>query len=404
MSEQVWITGMGAVTPAGRGTASLLDALRSGRCCLQPVDELAGLLAGPVGSFDPPRELRRLDRCACLFHVAAAEAWQDAGLHHHGAQPDRTGVIEGSSLATVPAVIAARRTRPGRSRSSQSRASDLVRFMPGAGGAAFAQQVGIEGPVLQLSAGSVSAAYAIGEAFQKIAAGWLDVVVCGGADSPLQPEVIDAFALAGVLAGTAGGGAVPGPFDRRRRGTALGEGGAALVLESVRHAVARGARPRAVLRGFGAATESHSLTAPHPAGGVVSAAVARALDGVAEDISWIKAHATGTLAGDAAECRGLAAIFGERLPLIPLTGLKAMLGHSLGASGAVEAVAAVLALAEGFVPRCVGTEEVDPSLPPCRVATHRERREPAGPALLLSESFGGRCVALVVGSYTTNGP
>jgi 3-oxoacyl-[acyl-carrier-protein] synthase II len=396
MREEVWVTGLGAVTPAGTGTAPLLDALRGERCCLRPVEEAGGLMAGQVDMPTVDRRLRRMDRSALLFHAAATEAWKDAGLDACTFRADRVGLLEGSSLATLPALLEARRTRSAAS-GSIARAADLLRFMPGAGGASFAQGVGIQGPVMQLSAGSVSAAFAIGEGYQKVAAGSLDVVLCGGGDCPIQPEVLDAFALSGVLAGTRDPRDMRGPFDAERGGTYLGEAAAALVLESARHAAARGARPLAVLRGFGAAVESHSPVAPDPTGAVVRAAVERALAGMRERVGWIKAHATATKAGDAAECAGLVRVFGERLSAIPLTGLKTMLGHSLGASGAVEAVAAVLAMADGFVPACVATRAVDPALPPCHVATHRERPAPGSLTLLLSESFGGRCAALVMG-------
>jgi 3-oxoacyl-[acyl-carrier-protein] synthase II len=395
MMEDVWVTGLGAVTPAGTGTAPLLEALRGERCCLRPVDELGGVLAGEVDMPAVDRHLRRMDRSGVLFHAAATEAWRGAGLDACTFRADRVGLLEGSSLATLPALLEARRVR-GLAGGSLARAADLLRFMPGAGGASFAQGVGIQGPVMQLSAGSVSAAFAIGEGYQKVAAGLLDVVVCGGGDSPLQPEVLDAFALSGVLAGDRDPRDLRGPFDAERAGTVLGEAAAALVLESARHAAARGARPLAILRGFGAAAESHSPVAPDPTGAVVRAAVERALTGMPERVGWIKAHATATKAGDAAECAGLARVFGQRLPGIPMTGLKTMLGHSLGASGAVEAVASVLALVDGFVPACVATRRVDPALPACRIAMHREQAASNGVALLLSESFGGRCAALVI--------
>jgi 3-oxoacyl-[acyl-carrier-protein] synthase II len=278
----------------------------------------------------------------------------------------------------------------------EARPAGLVRFMTGAGGAALAHCHRLRGPVLHVSAGSVSAACAIGEAFQKIAAGLADVVVAGGAECPLQRDVIEHFRLAGILAAPRDAGWACRPFDARRSGTVLGEGAGVLVLEEAGHAARRGARPRAVVGGFGLTCEAFSMISPEPGGTGVAEAVRAALGACsAEEIGWIKAHGTGTKLNDAAEVRGVARVFGARLCEVPLTSLKPALGHALGASGAVEAVAALLALESGFVPPTLGTERADPALPPCRIALSAEPSD-ARAALLLSESFGGRCAALVV--------
>ena len=265
----------------------------------------------------------------------------------------------------------------------------------GAGGAAFAQRHGLSGPVFALSAGSVSAAFAVAEARVKLAFDMLDVVVVGGGETPLDPEIVACFDAAGVLAQA---NAVPPcrPFDSDRSGTVLGEGAGAFVLERAEHARRRGAPPRAIVAGVGASCESYSAVAPDPSGAGVAQAVRAALAGTdPTEIGWIKAHGTGTRANDAAECRGLAAALGPSLERSWLTSLKPAIGHCLGASAAVEAVAAVLALEDGLVPATLGTSRIDPALPCCAVATTvREDRRPA--ALLLEESFGGRCAATLL--------
>ena len=394
----VWVTGLGAVTGAGVGTAPLLDALRAGRSSVCPLPELDGLPAAPAP--DPPRDrrARHLERSAALFLAAAQEAWRDAGLGDEGAavsDPARCGVIEGSSLGPLADALETLRARLA-SGDGALRPSGLVRFMTGAGGAALAHCHRLRGPVLHLSAGSVSAACAIGEAFQKIAAGLADVVVAGGAECPLQRDVIEHFRLAGILATPIDGELACRPFDARRTGTVLGEGAGVLVLEDAGHAARRGARPRAVVSGFGLTCEAFSMISPEPGGAGVAESVRAALGARPPDaIGWIKAHGTGTKLNDAAEVRGIASVFGTRLGEVPLTSLKPALGHALGASGAVEAVAALLALEAGFVPPTLGTERLDPELPPCRVALSAEPSD-AREALLLSESFGGRCAALAV--------
>ena len=151
------------------------------------------------------------------------------------------------------------------------------------------------------------------------------------------------------------------------------------------------------MEGFGLVCEAGSMSGPAPDGSGVAGAARQALDGIPLDrLGWIKAHGTGTRANDAAECQGLATLLGSRLSAIPLTSFKPTLGHSLGASGSVEAVAALLAMEDGVIPATLGTERIDPRLPPCRVVMQPESTT-AQLVLLLAESFGGRCAALALG-------
>ena len=381
--RDVWVTGVGSLTAAGAGADAASAILRSGARSVDAV-------LGRVPDLVLPRPARHLDRSAGMFLAAAEEAWSHASLGDAVARPDRAGVIEGSSLGPLAGCLAAVRERVATADASPPRPTGLIRFMTGAGGAAFAQVHGLLGPVVHLSAGSVSAACAIGEAYRKIRAGEADVLVAGGAECPLQQDVLDLFRAAGLL------GAACLPFDPARAGTVLGEGAGVLVLEAAAHATHRGVEPLAIVRGYGLASESYSMTRPDPEGRGVTAAARLALGRRPwTQLGWIKAHGTGTKLNDAAECRGLARLLGATLPAIPLTSLKPALGHCLGASGAVEAVVAVMALREGIVPPTLGTTTVDPELPPCTVALECSPA-PASRALLLSESFGGRCAALVI--------
>lgn len=395
MSEQaVWVTGIGAVTAAGPDASSLLEAMRAEHSFVAPVSELGGIAAARVRAFSRDKSSKHLDRSAAMFLAAASEAWSDAGLVT--SHPTRTMVVEGSSMGPLAEVLTTHEALMLAKGRRTPRPSYLIRFMPGAGGVAFAQRHEVRGPVLQLSAGSVSAALAIGEAWEKIAFGSADVVVAGGAECPLQKEIIESFRAAGLVVSGENGRAACRPFADTRNGTVLGEGAGALVLESSHHAASRGKRPRAILRGFHAVSEGYSMTAPEPRGQGVQEAASNAMNDVSMDeIGWIKVHGTGTILNDAAECSGLFQLFGERLTRIPLSGLKPMIGHCLGASGVVEAVASILALEEGFVPATLGTRDIDPELPPIHVA---RRLEPSNgsSALLLSESFGGRCAAMVL--------
>jgi 3-oxoacyl-[acyl-carrier-protein] synthase II len=392
-ASPVWVTGVGVVSGAGAGLVPLRFLLRRAGSAVERVPALGGRPAATAPTPAPTAVTRRLDRSARLFAAACDEAWADAGLAGAALRPERCGVIEGSSLGPLADLLAEHRSVVRRG--AAIRAAHLIRFMTGAGGATFAQRHGLSGPVYALSAGSASAAYAIVEGWLKLTFGLADLLVVGGAETPLDPEVVDCFAAAGVLAPI---DASPPcrPFDRARSGTVLGEGAGALVLERADHARRRGAVARALVSNVGMSCESHSAVSPDPSGlGVTRAALAALAGTDRHDLGWIKAHGTGTRSNDVAECRGLVAALGTSLERTWITSLKPALGHCLGASAAVEAVAAVLALEDGVVPATVGTEAVDPELPRCAVATGiRQETRPA--ALLLSQSFGGRCGAVVL--------
>jgi 3-oxoacyl-[acyl-carrier-protein] synthase II len=342
---------------------------------------------------------RHLDRSARFFLAAGEEAWRDAGLENARLDFARCAVIEGSSLGPLADLLTEHRrqlTEPSRRRDRPSR---LVRYMSGAGGAALAQLHGMRGPVLHLSAGSVSAACAIGEAFQKISLGLLDLVVAGGAECPLHPEIAASFRSAGILSEPTQEDSPCRPFDRRRRGTVLGEGAGTLVLEAAEHARARGRRARAIVAGFGLSCEAYSMTAPDPTGSGVVQAVRDAIGSLdLESIGWIKSHGTGTRLNDSAECRGLARVFGDRLPARPITSFKPAIGHCLGASAGVETVGTILALERNLVPPTLGSDQPDPELPRCSIPTTTTPCHEST-ALVLAESFGGRCTAVVLTTH-----
>jgi len=392
-SPDIWVTGIGAVTAAGIGLGPLRTLLVEGRSAVGPLPGTAGRSAGVCPTPPRDRSTRRLERSALLFVTAATEAWRGAGLDTIPPTPSRCDVLEGSSLGPLTEVAAAARAETGRDRVGHP--SHLVRFMPGAGGAAFAQEHGIEGTVLHLSAGSVSAGMAIIEAAERLRAGRADVVVAGGAECPLDESVIASFAAAGVLANPVDGGLCR-PFDAARSGAVLGEGAGVVVLEREPHARRRGVEPLAVLAGTGAHSECHGLVEPDPRGRGVTAAAREAVRQLrSTPLGWIKAHGTGTRLNDSAECLGLLELFGSAVADLPLTSLKPAVGHCLGACAAVETVAAIIALREGVVPPTLNTRDVDPALSPCRVAL--EPMTPrAAAVLLLAESFGGRCAAWTI--------
>jgi 3-oxoacyl-[acyl-carrier-protein] synthase II len=395
-ARRVAITGVGAVSAAGVGAPALIDLLLDGRSAVRPDAALGGLPAGAAPEPPPDRRTRRLDRAARFFVAAGDEAWADAGLPAEPEDGDRYAVIEGSSLGPLGDMLSEHQAFLERGDTRPPSPLTLIRYTPGAGGSLLAHEHHVHGPVFYLSAGSVSAMVAIGEAYFKVASGAVDVALTGGAECPLQRDVAAAFLASGILSRDNGTPAACRPFDRHRSGTVLGEGAGALVLESEEHALARSARIHALVTGFGMACETTSATAPDPEGTGVVAAARQALgEAGTQNVGWVKTHGTGTKLNDAAECRGLTRLLGSQLAEVFLTSLKGAVGHAMGASGGIESVAATLALGRGLVPPSCGTEEVDPELGPCRIATSAERSA-AGRVLLLGEGFGGRCAALVL--------
>jgi 3-oxoacyl-[acyl-carrier-protein] synthase II len=396
VEREVWITGVGAVTGLGPSARHLARGLREERSAVADDETLNGTPVARAPEFLPVTPSIRLDRCASLFFAAASEAWDSAGLAATPPDADRFGLLEGSSLGHISGLLAEHRAMMEGRACPHVHPESVVKFMTGAGGSHFALTHGIRGPVMSVSAGSVSSTCAIGEAVHTVMRGEQEVIVAGGAESPLAWEVVEAFRRSGVLADEAKPGARSRPFDRDRRGTLLGEGAAAVVIESAEHARTRGARCRAVPRGFVFVSDPRSMTGSKPNGDGIAAAMSRVIsDREPLAVDWIVAHGTGTPANDAAEGRALQIVFDGGLARLPVTALKPAVGHCLGASGAIEAVAAILAMEERFIPAVLNTRGLDPGLPPFDLVTHVREAE-ARTALLLSESFGGRAAVLAI--------
>jgi 3-oxoacyl-[acyl-carrier-protein] synthase II len=234
-----------------------------------------------------------------------------------------------------------------------------------------------------------SGADAIGTAMRSIAAGDADAVVTGGAEAALTPlpkaafSALDALSVSGVSR----------PFDARRDGFVMGEGAGVLVLENLESARARSARILGILRGYGATADAHHVTAPDPAGSGAAAAIRRALEDAAiaaEDVVYVNAHGTSTPLNDRAETVALKLALGDRAATTPVSSTKSSIGHLLGAAGAVEAIATILALRARVVPPTLGLEEPDPDLDLDYVPGRSRplELEPGRPAIAISNSFG----------------
>lgn len=401
------VTGIGLVTPVGSDVDGFFEAICKGQSGLQrppeehpawPDLDVAGIApAIDPASVLPPKEIRAVDRFVLLGLLAADRALADAGLDVGvDADPHRVAVIAatgGGGLETFEE-FSHRRFERGRAAVSPYLLPGMLSNMATA---RIAIKYGIRGFSSTMVTACAAGAQAIAEAYRLINEDSADIVICGGTESPLHPTIVAAFGNSRALAsGWANPTEASRPFDRRRNGFVLGEGAAILVVERSSHAAARGARSYASLIGWGATTDAHHPTMPRPDGDgaarCMRQAIARA--GLAPaDVGYLNAHGTSTKLGDVAEVKAIRQVFGEDSP--PVSSTKSVTGHMLGASGAVEAVASLLALDRGLLPPTHNLDDPDPE---CDLDHVRSTRAGGiGSALSNSFAFGGHNISLVFG-------
>ncbi|MFD4256501.1 beta-ketoacyl-[acyl-carrier-protein] synthase family protein [Streptomyces sp. NPDC058534] len=400
------VTGLGAVTPLGLGGDALWTGLLAGRSGIRRLDapEFAGhpvRIAGTV-SADPaevlPRtQARRMNRAAQFAVMAAREAWQDAGLPEGGTRaggldPDRVGVSLGSIIGGAPVLVAGdRRLRDRGARSVPPLTAPMT--VPSQAASQVSLDLHVTGEARTVVSACASGTEAIGQAVDRIRHGHLDIVLAGGAEAAVTPEVMAAFsAMRTLSARNDDPEAASRPFAKDRTGFVNGEGAGVLLLESEEHALARGARIYCEAAGWGLSADAHHLAAPDPTGTGVARAVRRAVtdaDAGLADVVHINAHATATVEGDLAEAAALSTVFAgaDGAVPVPVTALKGSLGHLQGAAGGVEAVAAALTLHHGVIPPTIGCDDLDDAVP-LDVVRNFARPLPERGDLVLSNSFG----------------
>jgi 3-oxoacyl-[acyl-carrier-protein] synthase II len=388
--HRVVITGVGAVTPLG-GAHDLLDRWAAGESGIRDGE-------GACVDFDPtdtmtPKEARRADRFTQLGLAASDQALADAGWDQGlPYDPDRIGVIIGTGIGGLATIEEQHGVLTER---GAGRVSPLT--VPLMMGNALAGQVSMRHGLLGETYGVVSAcaagANSIGAATRMIQYGEADAVVTGGGEAALTPLSRAAFASLDALSETG----VSRPFDRRRDGFVMGEGAGVLVLEDAEQAEARGATILGEVLGYGSTADAHHLTAPEPDGRGATKAIQRALrdaDLLPEDVDYVNAHGTSTPLNDRAETAALKAALGEHAANVPVSSTKSAIGHLLGAAGAVEAIATVLALRKGVAPPTLNLEEPDEGLDldyvpgAARELRSRGTNGNAGRLVALSNAFG----------------
>ncbi|MFC8914731.1 beta-ketoacyl-[acyl-carrier-protein] synthase family protein [Streptomyces sp. NPDC057116] len=400
----VVITGIGVVTPAGCSPGELWAALRAGRSTAAALTHLdlarhrvrIGCRVRGLDDLDlvPAKEARRMDPFALYGTTAALAAHRDAGAP--APDPARTAIVVGNA---VGGRATSDRESAHFTTDGPHRVNPLMPLMtmPNAAAAQIAMRLGWTGPATTIATTCASGADAIGQAMLLLRTHRADVVVAGGCESTLTPVTLAGFGnLNAVSLRNDAPERASRPFDADRDGFVMGEGAGFVVLERADDARARGARPYAEVAGYAATSDAHHLSMPLPDGAGAAAAMAAAIAGAGlapSDIAHVNAHGTSTPHNDRAEATALAKVFGTSGP--PVTAPKGVIGHLIGAAGAVETIAAVLAMRAREVPPTANHERLEPGMD-IDVVHAQPRPIPSGPALSNSFGFGGHNASVVV--------
>jgi 3-oxoacyl-[acyl-carrier-protein] synthase II len=415
MTRRVVITGLGVLSAVGSGDAFWPGVL-AGRSPVKRIDRFdpspfRSQVAAQIDDFEPldhmdARTARALDRFSQFGLAAGQAAMRDAGLvpgEHGAATAQRIGIYLGSALGGIAFAESQHERYLERGIRAVSPTLALAVF----GGAAPANlgiALDVRGPILSTANSCASGAVAIGEALGAIRAGDIDAAIAGGVEVPLSPLAFGAFDIIRALGHGHNDDPAEAarPFDRDRDGFVMGEGAALLVLEAADIAEGRGARPYAEVMGYAATSDAHHMVQPRADGLEAARAATLAMADAevdAGEIDYVSAHASSTPIGDIAEARALARALGDRIGRVPVSGTKALTGHPLGATGAIEAAMCALAIRDGIVPGTANLQAADDEIAellPCLI------REPLPGSyrriLSTSFGFGGLNAALVFGA------
>ena len=405
---RVVVTGLGAITPVGADVASTWQALLAGRSgAVALTQDWAAELPARIAAWaavDPATlidrvQARRMDRCEQFAMVAAREAWADAGSPE--VDGDRLGVVVSSGIGGVASTLSAYDILKEKGW-ARVPPFTVPMLMPNGSAGYIGIELGATAGVHTTVSACASGAEAIGYAIDMIRSGRADVVVAGGTEAAIMQLNIAAFAAMRALSTRNDEPQrASRPFDKGRDGFLLGEGAGVVVLESAEHAASRGARVYAVAAGAGYSSDAHHIAQPEPGGTGIRKAIERALANAEvqpEQIVHINAHATSTPAGDVVEAQAAAAALGEHAAGVVMSSTKSMTGHLLGGAGAVESVAAILALRDKVAPPTINLEDPDDDAGLTISGEPQELKvRGQGPMAVLNNSFGfgGANVALV---------
>ena len=409
-ARRVVVTGMGALSALGNDVASTWEGLLAGRSGVRTItmfdpSRVDSKIGAEVKDFDPSavidrKEMRRMDRYIQFGLVVARQALDQAGLpgRMDGALAERTGVYLGSGLGGVATMFDNVLLMAAR---GPDRISPFFVPMgiPNVGSGQVAIAFGMIGPNFAIVSACATGAHAIGEAWETIRRDDADIMLAGGSEAAIHEAVVGGFASMKALSTRNDDPeAASRPFDTGRDGFVIGEGAGMLVLEELSHAERRGAEPLAELVGYGATADASHITLPAPGGIGAVRAGQRALTKAGMDageIDHVNAHATSTPEGDSAELQALATLLGEHGPAVSISAQKSMLGHTLGAAGALESIATIQAMRDGAIPPTINLSSPDPNVNGLDVTPNTATKRDVRAAINNSFGFGGQNAALV---------
>ena len=407
MKRRVVITGLGAVTPLGNDVPTMWEALLAGRSGIGPITsfDASGMdvrIAAEVKDFDPValfgrRVARRNDRFTLFTLDAARQAIADAGLAFGDGLQQTTGVLIGTAIGGILTLL---ENYDVLRASGPHRVSPFMAPMmvPNAASATVAITYGLRGPNICVASACATGSHALGEAAEVIRRGHAEVMICGGSEAVIAPLSLSSFKNMGAVSTRNDEPQCASrPFDAERDGFVMGEGAGVLVLESLAHARRRGGHIYAELVGYGATADAAHITAPDEEGAGAARAMALALNdaGLApEAVDYINAHGTSTPLNDRTETRAIRSVFGSHADRLAVSSTKSMMGHLMGAAGAVEAIACLKSLETGWVHPTINYEYPDPECDLDYVPNQARRME-LNVALSNSFGFGGHNGCLI---------
>jgi 3-oxoacyl-[acyl-carrier-protein] synthase II len=412
---RVVVTGLGCISPLGPDVTTTWEAMLAGRSGVGPISQfdpgkLPVSIAGEVRDFDADdrvgrKPARRMSRFSQFAVAAAEEAINSSALGLDAEDPERIGVLVASGVGGLKEIEDATHilAASGHRRISPFVVPMMIGDMASGN---VAIRFDLRGPNFGLVSACASGAHAIGEAAEIIRRGDADVMLAGGSEAAITPLSVASFIAARALSEShRPPSEVSRPFDTARDGFVIAEGAAILVLELEEHAIARGAEVLAEVSGYGASADAFHITAPEPSGRGAVSSMRRAIDraGIAPgDIAYINAHGTSTQLNDSAEAAAIHAVFGEHAGRVPVSSVKSMTGHLLGAAGALESLVCVMALRSRTAPPTINLTDPDPV---CAL-NHVTTATPIGAGMALNNSFGfgGHNATLVFGDYASARP
>ena len=404
--RRVVVTGLGVFTSTGKDRESFFSNLLRGRSGVRRISQfdpssLSVQIAAEISDYNPadyfdPKRLDLLDRFSQLALIAAREAVESAGLKVPEAERPRFGVVIGTGMGGAATFDVGYYNLYAK-RATRLHPFTIPKIMHNAATSQICMEYGAQGPSLSTATACSSSGHALGEAFHLIKFGMADVMLAGGADAPITYGMMRCWESVRVLAAGNGNPATAcRPFSADRDGLVIGEGAGILVLEELEHAKRRGAKIYAELAGYGLSSDASHMTQPTVAG--PARAVRMALEEAQvspDEVDYINAHGTGTRLNDATETRVIKEVFGERARRIAVSSTKSMHGHTMGATGAVELVATVMALERGIIPPTANYTQPDPE---CDLdcVPNQAREKPIRVAVSNSFAFGGLNAVLLV--------